>query len=107
MGRLLDWLISGFGALFASLLAMFGRKATVAVSAVTASLAVTAVFIGAINALVAVFSGIAPPGWVATAIGMFIPADFGICLGSIASAYTCRAAYDLAMVKIKLVSGAN
>lgn len=107
MGRLLEWIISGFGALFASLLAMFGRKATVAVASVTAILAVTAAFIVCVNSIFGFVAGLMPPGWIANFIGMFIPVDFGLCTGSILSAYTCRAAYDLAMLKIKIMNSAN
>lgn len=107
MGRLLEWVISGFGALFASLLAMFGRKATVAVASAAAVLGITTLFILSVNGLVVAVAGAAPPGWISNAIGMFIPADFGLCIGSIVSAYTCRAAYDLVMLKIKMVNEAN
>lgn len=107
MGRLLEWIISGFGALFASLLAMFGRKATVAVASAAAVLAVTSMFILSVNGLVVAVAAVVPPGWISNAIGMFIPADFGVCIGSIVSAHVCRAAYDLAMLKIKMVNEAS
>ena len=84
---------------------------------VTASLATLAalvvVFVACINALVQFMIGTIASAaglvdvWIMTFIGMFIPTNFGVVLGSIVSAKICRAAYDLGRKKTELVAYGN
>lgn len=103
----MQWL-AGIPALLAAFLAFVGRKTSVAVVTIASFILMTAVFIACINILVGnLASLLAVPAWLSVALGMFIPTNFGAVLSAIISSYICRAAYDLAMLKIKAINQAN
>lgn len=108
MIKLLAMLGAGIPALIGGVIAMIGRKwgtvgATIAMFAV-----LTTAFIVCINLLLNQLLGLlSPPAAVATAIGMFMPADFSAVLATIVSSKICRAAYDLAMDKAKMYASAS
>lgn len=100
-------ILSGLASFASGLLAMFGRKLSVATAAITAMFALTAAFVICISLTVqAIANIIVLPSFLAP-IGWFVPSDFTFCISSIISARTCRAAYDLAMAKVRLINSAS
>lgn len=106
MIKLITLLVGGIPALIAAILASFGRKWVTLAAAIAAYVGVTVAFIAVINTIVGAIA-ITSPGYFANAIGMFVPSNFGACLGSIIGAHIGRAAYDLAVGKIKLFNAAT
>lgn len=108
MGALISVLVSGIPSLIASILAFMTRKLATAAGSITAFLALTVVFIACNRAIFDTLGTLLnPPPFVAAAVGMFIPADFLACLGALISAQICRAAYDMAREKIRLINNAS
>jgi len=91
-----------------ALIAFLGRKFSVATTTITGFVLLTAVLIACINNLVsAVLAMLQLPNWIAAGLGFFIPSNFGAVLAAIISSHICRAAYDLAMLKIKTINAAT
>lgn len=108
MIRLITLLVSGIPAIISGVIAFLARKLGTATASVAAFVVLTAAFIASINtALQAVLSAMQLPSWAANAVGMFIPANFAVVLGAVVAAKIARAAYDLALEKIKVISSAN
>jgi len=90
------------------IIALLGRKATVIGVTLTAFTVLTVAFIASINVLVSSIAGyLSIPSWIANSVGMFIPADFTPVLAGIMAARISRAAYDLAMEKIRAINQAS
>lgn len=106
MIKLIAGLWTGLSALIAAFFAFYGRKASVVTLGLATFLALVVVFVSCINALVGYVSGLIDvafgglPSVLAVGIGMFIPSDFGLILSAIVSGKICRAAFDLAKVKV-------
>jgi len=96
------------GSFFTSLVgfaaASITRKAVVAFSVITAFVAVTAAFLVSVNIVVSgLLALLVMPAWIASWIGMFIPSNYGGVISLILSAKTCKAAYNLAVEKVKMI----
>jgi hypothetical protein len=100
MVKLITLLVAGIPAIIAAVLASLGRKWVTVAGTIALMVALTGVFVAAINGIVAGLAGaMTAPGWIANSIGMFVPSNFGLVLSSIISAHIARAAYDFAMDK--------
>jgi hypothetical protein len=103
MIKLITLLVAGIPAIIAAVLAQLGRKWVTVAAAIALAVSLTAGFVALINTLVgSLASLLSAPGWISNAVGMFIPADFGLCVAAIVSAHIARAAYDFAIGKVKL-----
>ncbi|MDD5272672.1 MAG: hypothetical protein PHU14_08140 [Methylovulum sp.] len=108
MLKLLLLIGSFFGSIVGYAAASLGRKAIVVAAVVTAFLAVTVAFLVCINLIIAsIVSVIAVPAWLTAFFGMFVPSNYSGVLSLILSAKTCRAAYDLAIAKVKMIGNSN
>lgn len=88
--------------------ASLSRKAVVVAGVVTAFVAVTVAFLVCINLIISTIAGmIAVPAWLQSFFGMFVPSNYSGVLSLILSAKTCRAAYDLAVAKVKMIGNSN
>lgn len=84
--------------------ASLSRKAIVVFSVITAFAAVTAAFLVCMKILITgLIAFVAMPTWIASWLGMFIPSNYAGVISLIMSAKTCRAAYDLAVEKVKMI----
>lgn len=108
MIKLITLLGSGIPAIIASIIAFVTRKVGTAAGSIVSFGLLTVAFIACINMIFqAVMAVIVLPPWAANGIGMFFPSTFSISVASIWSAKTCRAMYDMARFKIKLINSAN
>lgn len=107
MIKAIMWLAEGFVLLLSSILSFFGRKGLIAASVVTMAVSLTVAFVACIKYILDTIAGLIPPGWVFDILMMWIPSNFAACLAAILSANICRAAYDLAMTKLHLITSAN
>lgn len=100
-----------YGALtttLAALVAWLGRKLGVATTAVLSAVLLTAALVACINSILqSVLAVMVVPSWIAVSMGMFLPASFSVTLSAIMSSYICRAAYDMAIIKIKMINSAS
>lgn len=103
----LSGLLLGFATFISSFLALVGRKALVAASAITLTVALTVGFVFSIGQIVIVLKNLIDFPPFILSLGWFIPTNFTVLISSILSARICRAAYDLAMTKLRLVTSAN
>lgn len=98
---LVGGLAASIGAWFASSIT---RKAVVAFSVVVAFVACVTAFLACMKILISAIVALAVmPLWIQSWIGMFIPSNYGGVIAAIMSAKTCRAAYDLAVEKVKMI----
>jgi len=107
MGAMLK-LLTLLGTLGASvtawLAASMSRKAVVAFSVVSAFVVVVAAFLACMKIIIAgVISLSVFPVWIQSWIGMFIPSNYGGVIASVMAAKTCKAAYNLAVEKVKMI----
>lgn len=80
------------------------RKAVIVFSVISAFVAVTAAFLVCVKLIVTgLVALVAMPVWFVSWIGMFIPSNYGGVISLIMSAKTCKAAYNLAIEKVKLI----
>lgn len=80
------------------------RKAVIVFSVITAFVAVTAAFLVCVKFIVTgILALLVMPAWIASWLGMFIPSNYGGVISLIMSAKTCKAAYNLAIEKVKLI----
>lgn len=108
MFKLITLLGTGIPAMLAGILAFIARKWGTTTAAISLFIFLTGAFIACINMILAqALAALAMPPVVANALGMFIPSDFSAVLALIVSAKTCRAAYDLAIAKVKVFAGAS
>ncbi len=108
MGAILGFLVSLAGALFSSLSSYFGRKAVTVTASIAAFVALTAAFWAVMTSLFNTVLGWASmPSWFAASVGLFIPGDLPAVLSAVLAARAARAAYDIAVEKVKLISAAN
>lgn len=98
-------LLGGIGTgLMAWLASSITRKAVVVFSVIVAFVAVVAAFLACMKILVAAITAmLVMPVWLESWVGMFIPSNYAGVISLIFSAKTCRAAYELAKEKIKLI----
>lgn len=105
LAGIFKFLTSGFTNLFMYFLAMFGRKFTVSTAAVLAFLAATTAMIFCMKSiLLGITSLLVIPGWIYSAIAMFIPSNFIAVVSSILSGKICKEAYHMVNTKIDLVT---
>lgn len=108
MLKLITVLVTGIPAIIGAILAFITRKVGTATMAIASFVVMTAAFIAAINSIIqSVLGLVSAPGWILNSVGMFMPADFSAVLAAVVSARICRAAYDMAVEKIKLVNNAS
>jgi hypothetical protein len=108
MYALIGVLVSGIPAVIAAVLAYLTRKIATATGAIATFAVLTLAFVAAIHTALDTVSGMfTAPAWVSNAVGMFIPSNFGVCLGALVSARIARGAYDLARAKLALITGAS
>lgn len=108
MIKLIGVMVAGIPAVVGSILAFMARKWGTAVASIALVVSLTVAMIVCINSILqTVLAALAFPGWLLTAVGMFIPANFAAVLGAIIAAKTCRAAFDLALLKTKLFNNAS
>ncbi len=108
MVKLVGFIFTTVPALFAAFFAFYGRKYTTAVAGLMALGAMLVIFISCINLILqSVINLIAVPAWLLTALGMFIPTNFGVVLAAIVSGKICRAAFDYGQKKNDLLIKAN
>lgn len=96
------------GSLFTSVAgyaaASISRKAIIVFSVITAFVAVTAAFLVCMKIIITgLVAMIAMPAWLASWIGMFVPSNYAGVISLIMSAKTCKAAYNLAVEKVKMI----
>lgn len=104
MLKLLVLIATFFSTIAGYAAASLSRKAIVAVAVIVAFLAVTVAFLAAFNVIISgVTSLIAIPAWISGSIGLFIPSNYAGVLSAILAAKTCKAAYNLAIEKVKLI----
>ncbi len=104
MFKLLTLVGGVFGSIAAWFTATLSRKAVVAFSVVTAFVSVTAAFLVCMKILITgLIALVAMPVWLESWIGVFIPSNYAGILSMIMSAKTCRAAYDLAVEKVRMI----
>lgn len=107
MGAMLKLLtlVGGLGATIAAWLASsITRKAVVAFSVIVAFVACVTAFLACMKIIIAAIVALAwMPIWLQSWVGMFIPSNYGGVIASIMAAKTCRAAYDLAVEKVKMI----
>lgn len=101
-------LLTLIGAFFSSVAGWFAssisRKAIVVFAVITAFVALIVAFLACMKIIIAgLVALIVMPAWVASWIGMFIPSNYTGVIASIMSAKTCKAAYNLAVEKVKLI----
>jgi len=90
--------LAGFAA------ASITRKAVVVFSVITAFVAVTAAFLVCIKIIVTgLIALLVMPVWIQSWVGMFIPSNYAGVISLIMSAKTCKAAYNLAVEKVKMI----
>lgn len=108
MIRLITLLASGIPAIIAAIISFVTRKVGTAAGSIASFALLTIAFVSCINLIFqAVMGALTIPEWAANGIGMFIPSTFSLSVGAIWSAKTCRAMYDMARFKIKLINSAN
>jgi len=108
MVKLLAFLFTTMPALFTAFFAIYARKYTTVVAALLASAAMLVIFISCINVILqSVLALLVIPAWLLTAIGMFIPANFGVVMAAMVSGRICRAAYDYGNRKVGIIALAN
>lgn len=108
MLKLVAIFTTGIPALFAMIVAHFGRKFTTITSTFIAMGLMLVVFISCINLILqSVLNFIAIPNWILVPLGMFIPVNFAAILSAIVSAKICRAAYDFMSKKVDIAAKAN
>lgn len=84
--------------------ASISRKAVVAFSVISAFVAVTAAFLVCMKIIITgLVALIVMPAWVASWLGMFIPSNYAGMISLIMSAKTCKAAYNLAVEKVRMI----
>ncbi|WP_041741760.1 DUF5455 family protein [Collimonas fungivorans] len=108
MLKLVTLLLSGIPAIIAAIISMIGRKLGTAAASIASFVIITAGLIACINVILQnVLALIAIPPFIANSVGLFIPADWVACVTAVVSSRICRAAYDMALMKIKLVNNAS
>jgi hypothetical protein len=108
MLKLITLLTSGIPAIVAAIVSFIVRKVGTAAGAIALYIAVTAAFIACINSILqSVLAILSMPVWVSNAIGMFMPADFAAVMAAVVSSRICRAAYDMAVMKNKIINDAS
>jgi len=113
MIKLIASIYGGITAMIAAIFAIASRKAGTVTAGLATLAALVVIFISCINALVQSMVGAIGAaesllaGWLLTFIGMFIPGNTALCLGSIVSAKICRAAYDLGRKKTDIIVYGN
>lgn len=104
-------LVAIFNAIIAiipSLASYFSRKAAVTAATVGAFVLLTGALLVAIQALLnSLVSWLAPPGSITSYLGMFVPGDLPLCISVLVSARAAKAAYSIAMDKVRVIATAN
>jgi hypothetical protein len=107
MLKLLSYIGAAFTTLIPALIAFFARKYTVAAACLVAFVAATATLIVCIKAFVTtIVTFLTIPVWLGS-IAWFVPPHFLALFSIIVSGRTCRAAYDITIEKIKMISAAS
>lgn len=107
MIKLIGYFIAGIGSVITSLLALAGRKAVFAALAIAVALSLTVGFIAALKSVLAsVTASMIMPSWLVT-IAWFVPSNFVAVFSALVAAHAVRAAYDLAITKLKLVNSSS
>lgn len=107
MGKLIGYIVAGFSTLIPALIAFFGRKAVVAAASLAAFAALTVAFLFVMKSLVdSIALSLVVPVWLQM-IAWFVPTNFLVVFSAIISAHISRAAFDLAVAKIKMVNSAS
>lgn len=107
MLKIFTLLSGGFVSLFAGLIAFIGRKFGVAASVIAMFISLTIALLACLNFILnSVIAFLSPPEWLMAAFYM-IPSDFTTVMASVVSAHTCRAAFELAILKAKTFASAN
>lgn len=107
MGKIIGWLIGGFSSLIAGLISFFGRKFVVATATVSMALTLTLAFTFSMKSILSnITAAMSLPVWLAS-IAWFIPSNFVVVFSALVSGHICRAVYDLAIAKLKLVNSAS
>lgn len=108
MLKLLTLIGSFFAAVAAFAAASISRKAIIVFSVITAFVAVTVAFVACMKIIIGgLVAMIVMPAWLASWLGMFIPSNYVGVISLIMSAKTCKAAYNIAVEKIKMVGQSN
>lgn len=107
MIKLIGYFVAGIASVISSIIAFAGRKAVFATLAIAVALSLTVAFIVALKAvLLAVTNTLVMPSWLAS-IAWFVPSNFVAVFSALVAAHVVRAAYDLAITKLKLVNSAS
>ncbi|MFJ2989655.1 DUF5455 family protein [Collimonas sp. NPDC087041] len=108
MLKLITLLVSAIPAIIAAIISMIGRKLGTAGASIASFVVVTAALIAGINTILqGVLSYVAIPPFIANSVGLFIPTDWVACVTAVVTSRICRAAYDMAVQKIKLINDAS
>ena len=108
MLKLVTLLLSGIPAIITAILSMIGRKLGTAGASIASFVVVTAALIAGINTLLqGVLGYVSIPPFIANSVGIFIPPDWVACVTAVVTARIFRAAYDVAVEKIKLINNAS
>ncbi|WP_211453015.1 DUF5455 family protein [Collimonas antrihumi] len=108
MLKLITLLLSGIPAIIAAIISMIGRKLGTAAASIASFVIITSGLIICINTILQTVLGyMTIPPFIANSVGLFIPIDWAACLSAIVSSRICRAAYDMAKLKIELINNAS
>lgn len=101
-------LLNGIPAIIAAIVSFITRKVGTAAGSITLFILMTGAFVACINSIMqSVLAVISLPLWVSNGVGMFMPANWAACISAVVSSKICRVAYDMALLKIKLVNNAS
>jgi hypothetical protein len=107
MLQVLAALVLGIPALVGSVVAFLARKITTVTGTILGFVVMTTAFIACINSILSsILAIITLPLW-ASGVGLFIPFDFTAVLAAVVSGRICRAAYDLAIMKLNAINNAS
>lgn len=107
MFQLLGFFTTSITAVIAGILQSFGRKGIVATASLSMTVALAIAFTVCIGELATLLITLLDfPVWL-TPIFWIIPGNFAAVMGALISGHICRAAYDLAMEKVRLVNSAQ
>ena len=101
----MSFLISGLTALITFIIEYFGRTALKISSVLTAFIFITAALLVCFKQFIAILYGYsAPPQFITSILSIFLTTKTMAALSTVISARSCKAAYMIAVEKLKMIS---
>ena len=101
-------LILGLTELVGLLIGFFGRKTITATATIAAFIAMTIAMMVCMREFETTLSALlTPPTWIVQSLGYFWPVHATLIFSTLLSARSCRAAYDYAVEKYKMINQAS